>query len=120
MRARVWLLLGLVGCNPYRKMLLHSEIVEVCPGGSPERSLIHFEKGGRFDWRYPEHKRWREGDDETWALRKDRLTLSWNDGYAVSIYRLDEQKGERFPGSTTKASCVNTIRLERTGERADR
>lgn len=119
-----WLVvLALGGCNPYRKALLRSEIVEVCPGGTPERAALHFEKGGTFDWRYPEvpkMKRWHPGDDEAWQLKKDRLTVSWNGGYAVSIYRMDEMKNKQIPGTSTKASCAGTIHLEQGAERTDR
>lgn len=115
--------LALWGCNPYRKALLNSEIVEVCPGGLPERASLRFEKGGAFDWRYPDTqgmKRWRPGDDEEWRIKKDRLTVSWNGGYSVAVYRLDEMKDARIPGTSTRDSCAGTIRLERTGERTDR
>lgn len=121
--ARAWLVVAVVvwgACNPYRKPLLTGEIVEVCPGGNPERALLHFEKGGTFDWRYPDMKRWREGDDESWRLKKDQLTVSWNAGYAIATYQLEQQKGGVVRGTSTKAACESTIRLERTGTRTDR
>jgi hypothetical protein len=109
--------LALCACSPYRKPLLQGTFQEICPGGTPEVATLRFLPNHRFDYAYPDPDAWVAGDDETWKLRGDTLIVSWNDGYAVSRYELDQRKNQEAPGASTVRACVTTARLKAVGGR---
>jgi len=88
--------------------LTGTEWSEICPDGDPERTRLELRADGTFAYRYP-GEGWEHDGDETWRIEGDDLVISWNDGFAVSRYRLT--RADRLVGTTTK-SC-ETIYLER-------
>lgn len=112
-----WVVLAVAGCNPYRKVLLENTFVEVCPGGNPERAWLRFERSGQFSFSYPAPDAWTGDADERWRMAGHDLIVSWNDGFAITRYRLDERKDKAAPGTSTKDSCAETVRLEVVGPR---
>jgi hypothetical protein len=110
-----WWMFGVVAltsCNPYRKVMLQGDFVEICPGGNPTEAWLRFEPHHRFDWAYQQGGPYMPGDDETWRLRRDELEVSWNDGFAVSTYDLQQRKGTIAPGESTKQVCAASIHLD--------
>jgi hypothetical protein len=84
---------------------------EVCPGSDPEVSYIELRPGGVFAWSYDGPSAFTLDPGETWSAEGGTLTVSWNDGFAVTRYRM-------APGATTLAgvstkSCGDRARLER-------
>lgn len=109
-----WLIVAAVlstGCSPYRRPLVRGTFLEVCPGGTPEVAQLDFLADHTFRYSYPEPNAWAGDGNERWWLRGDRLTVSWNDGFAVSRYRLAEATEGGAPGRTTKVSCAGSIHL---------
>jgi hypothetical protein len=107
----------MVGCNPYRKPILDGSFKEICPGGDPEEAWIDFERGGGFRFSYPRPDQWEGDEDERWTLRKAELTVSWNDGYSVAVYQLDQRRGEVAPGVSTTPVCAKSATLVRAAPR---
>ncbi|MFM2163019.1 MAG: hypothetical protein RLZZ383_2531 [Pseudomonadota bacterium] len=99
------------GCSPYRRPLVRGTFLEVCPGGLPEVAQLDFLPDHTFRYSYPKPDAWTGDGNERWWLRGDRLTVSWNDGFAVSRYRLAEATDAGAPGRTTKVACPGTIQL---------
>jgi hypothetical protein len=116
-RRRVVLFVALMACNPYRRPVLEGTFKEVCPGGDPEVAWVDFERGGTFRFSYPRPDQWSGDEDERWTLRKGELTVSWNAGYAVAVYRLDQRRGEEAPGTSTTDVCATSATLVRAAPR---
>lgn len=86
---------------------------EYCPNSDPERSWLQLRSDGSFAHSYeagPSYA-WEHDSDETWTLKGDVLTVSWNGGYAVTEYWVDQRSGDVIPGKTSK-SCGDTIQLQ--------
>jgi hypothetical protein len=103
--------LALGACSPYRRPLVRGTFFELCPGGQPEVAQVDFLPDHTFRYSYPARDAWTGDGNERWWLQGDRLTVSWNDGFAVSRYRLSEATANGAPGRTTKMACVGTITL---------
>ena len=112
-----FLFTALMACNPYRRPVLEGAFKEVCPGGDPEIAWVDFQRGGTFLFSHPRPDQWSGDDDERWTLRNGELTVSWNGGYAVATYRLDQRRGEEAPGSSSTPVCATTATLVRVAPR---
>lgn len=73
---------------------------EFCPGGNPERTFVELRDDGTFAYRYPDED-WSHDGNERWEVSGGELVISWNDGYAVTRYRLDAG-APGLPGQSTK------------------
>lgn len=115
----LWLLalLGLAGCPKARieEALLSYEWEEVCPGGLPEVARLRFEDDGTFQFSYASAGPGWQGDpDEVWVVRRKEVMVSWNGGYAITVYTVDPMPpGERLRGLSSVAACRQTAVLRR-------
>ena len=111
-----WLLIlvAIGGCGKKitPQQLTQAVWMEVCPGSNPETSYIKLRVDGSFEYSYPAPDEWNHDQGEAWSVDGDVLTVSWNEGFAVTKYDLAAATADRIPGVSSK-DCGDRIYLLR-------
>jgi hypothetical protein len=100
-----------------RAAVVEGSWIERCPGGMPAAARLNFSEKGTFTYAYEEPEVGVAPGKETWSVKGRVLTVSWNDGYAVSRYEVVNLKDKTHEGTSSKNSCPATITLSRPGRR---
>ena len=104
---------GCAGSSPLVAAdLARSTWAERCPGSTPDLAYLRLDPDGSFAWSYSDPDAVEADSGDTWSVEGTTLTISWNDGFAVTTYDLRSFDTGRLQGSSTK-TCGDMASFER-------